>query len=69
MSPPVSSIKGQSVVTVMVYGTASFDISESRDPDLSLNNRFGLTFHMFCMPETSMKVILLVVYYLLYHCM
>ena len=56
MSEPESRIEGGDVVTFMAYATAIFDISHSRDPDLDHDVRRDLTFHMFFMPESGLKV-------------
>ncbi|XP_055955042.1 uncharacterized protein LOC126809611 [Patella vulgata] len=51
MSNPVAVMEGGEVQSFLVYATAIFDISNSRDPDLQTDWRRKLSYHMFCMPE------------------
>lgn len=54
-SEPVPIIDGEEVVTIMLYATAIFDVAKSHDPDVTENQRQGLSFHLFFMPEASLK--------------
>ncbi|KAH9518594.1 hypothetical protein Btru_005726 [Bulinus truncatus] len=55
-SDPVAIIAGEDVRTVMLYATAIFDLSGCYDPDLDTDIRRDLTFHLFFMPETLLKI-------------
>ncbi|XP_059168339.1 uncharacterized protein LOC131950275 [Physella acuta] len=54
-SEPVPVLDGDPVRTIMTYGTAIFDISGSYDPDLDIDRRRALSFHLFFMPEGELK--------------
>ncbi|CAG5132505.1 unnamed protein product, partial [Candidula unifasciata] len=54
-SEPIPAIDGEEVRTIMTYATAIFDISKSYDPDVTENQRQGISFHLFFMPETVLS--------------
>lgn len=50
-SEPMPAIDGDYVRTIMRYATVIFDISKTYDPDVTENQRQGISFHLFFMPE------------------
>lgn len=52
-SHPVAHIAGDDDMWFLTFGSTTIDFKASRDPDLKSNIRKGLSYDLFCMPDSS----------------